>query len=291
MRNVLDFGQQGAERLGSYTGPKALATDSLELTKLLAVVKKFQSQTIEADTSNGVQESVSVRTLLLSNPRVFGLVRRLAAFEPMAYAQQGNRTELGMLSPNYDPQGEYPLPSIKFIPLLTPYPLTSGHKPDARQASMLAGAVNAEGKGVGGHSGNTAEDFEHKATILGAASLNNPAIALQDRNHVVRQASSVATGLSNGQLGQLYVPDRSLNDFTGYGMPMIFDERTVGAGDAIFLPDSFIDNEEGFAAFYVDAPRIMLGAGLEALVQRRGMSVLEDINSIGAAVNQELVTR
>lgn len=287
MRTIVDLGKAGAERLDGFTGPKT-EQPATQLDVYLGFIKNFPRQVIEADTSDGVKKSVEVRTLLLSNQHVFQLVHELAVYEPMVYAHQGGKTVFGMLSPNYDGEGKDRLPSIKVIPLQKPYPLTSDLKPDARMATMLTGATNAESKGIGGHSGPVAGDFEHRLTILGAISKDDYSIALNHTNHAIRQDSSVATGLTNGKLGTLYEADKTVSDFTGYGNPLNFHQGKTAPSDAIFLPDSFLSSPEAFGPYYDDASRLMLGAGLQVLYEQRGNGVADQISRLGETLQTEL---
>lgn len=274
MRNIIDIGERGSQKLGNFRHPQPEAIDH-NLPRQLALVKRFPLQAIEVDTVDGVKKSVQVRTMLLSNPAVFRLVWSLAAHELMVFARHGGQAVQGMLSANFDTRGTSRLPAIKVIPLQNSYPLTSRLLPDPRMATMLAGAVSAERAGVGGHDGVVTQDFEHRATILGAISVDTPDIALSHQNHGVRRSgSSVATGLTNGRLGSMYQPDAALGEFTGYGAPVLFDEKSVQPADAIFIPDSFIGEESSFGRRYPDASKIMLGAGLEALYARRGSNIV-----------------
>jgi hypothetical protein len=207
----------------------------------------------------------------LNNPIVFSWAHELATYEPMVYARVGNKTSMGMLSLNYDTTGTDRLSTLKIIPLQQAYPLNSNLDPDAAMATMLAGAVSAERAGVGSDKGVIASDFEHQATILGAVSLGDPNRAISHANHGVRKSgSSVATGLANGSLGNLYVPDRAGSGFTGYGDPVIIDQITAQPGDMLMIPDRWLDSEAAWGGTYDDASRIMMGAGLQVLHNRQG---------------------
>lgn len=291
MKSILDIGKQGSDRLESFSGPQAAALGA-DLDQRLAIIARFPTQTIEADTADGIKKSVEVHTLLVGNDRIFDLAHGLAVYEPMVFARAAQRRVLGMLSPNYDEAGGTRLSSLKIIPLLQPYPLRADKKPDARMATMLAGAVSAEREGVGGHAGATSADFEHRATILGAISLDNHDLAIKHENHVVRTGkdavsgktvappSAVATGLTDGRLGNLYVPEPSVSDFPGFGEPLFIHR---GSNDMLFLPKAFLGAEEAFGASYADAPRIMLGAGLQTLFNRSSdaAAVGNQIRAIG----------
>jgi hypothetical protein len=287
MKTIIDIGKQGSEQLPNIHAPGAeVAVDDPDLAAKLAIIRRFPRQTIEAPTADGVLRTVTIRTLLLHNSRVFDLVHSLAPYEPMVYAHTGGRTVLGMLSPNYDPDGQTRLPAIKIIPLQKPYPLTPQLQPDARMTTMLAGAVGAERKGVGSHTSNMASDLEHKATILGAISVGNPDLALSHQNHGVRARSAVATGLTNGRLGNLYAPDASVSEFPGYGSPIVIHKEHATLQDMLFLPDSFLDDEQSFGVALGHASKIMLGAGLQVLYgrQRDLQAVNDQLQSIGRAL-------
>ncbi len=59
---------------------------------------------------------------------------------------------------------------------------------------------------------NFAIEPEHAATLLGAISVSNLDIAKTHANHGVRKnGSSVATGLSNGTLGNVFVTTRLID--------------------------------------------------------------------------------
>lgn len=283
MTNILELGKRGAESVGELYTPEASPLPA-DLAQRLEIIKRFPSMRIEADTADGTKRAVSVHPLLLKTPQVFALVHGLAPYEPMVYARQGNRAVLGMLSPNYSGHGEADeqrLPSIKVIPLQAPYPLTSKLTPDTRMTTMLAGAVSAERKGVGGHSGRVAEDLEHKAAILGAISTNDPSIAIQHKNHSVRQQSSLATGLTNGELGSVYAPDHSISEFTGFGQPMVFQQGTTSDTEIIYIPDSFLDADEARGTYYQGAGRLMVGAAMQTLILRQGAgAVAENIQRL-----------
>lgn len=285
MKTIIDLGKQGGEHLQEYNGPQAeLSITNPDLAQKLAIIRRFPRQTIEAMTADGVRKSVNIRTLLLNNHTVFDLVHSIAPYEPMVYIHTDGKTVMGMLSPNYDTTGTERLSSIKVIPLQHAYPLTPGLQPDARMTTMLAGAVSAERKGVGAHTGNIAGDLEHKATILGAVSLGNPGLALSHQNHSVRARSAVATGLTDGQLGTLYTPGE--NDFPGYGRPVSIEKDRTRPDDMLFFPDSFLDDEGSFGVSLTDASRIMLGAGLQVLYGRQhdAAAVTEQLQTIGQAL-------
>jgi len=284
MRNIVDLGKQGAEKMPDLHVPQAEVLPD-DIGSYVAFIKTLPRRNIQADTEDGIKKTVEMRPLVLGNTFMFELAHRLAPYEPMVYAQQGNKAAFGMISPNYDNEGADRLPSIKIIPLGKPYPLTSSLKPDARMATMLAGAASAEAQGVGGHTGKVSDDFEHKATILGAVSLDDPTIALEHRNHEVRRKSSLATGLTNGQLGNLYIHNDSFSEFHGFGEPMIFEKHTVSNSDVIYFPDSFLDSEEAFGSHYIDASRIVLGAGLQALHERHGRAVTGEIGRLSTMVS------
>ncbi len=286
MRSIIELGKQGGDNLGNYDTPGAIETDTELLMMLTGIKEAFPQQIIEAETDEGIKRSLGVRVLPLYKSNVFALAHRLAAYEPMVYAQSGGRRVMGMLSANFNESGEYRLPSIKIIPLQTAYPLTNTLKPDARMGTMLSAAVGGERQGVGGHTGRVASDLEHKATILGAVSVGDASLAISHANHGVRSTSSVATGLTNGTLGNLYEKNDSVSDFPGYGSPLTIHEATAAPTDMLFIPDSFLDSEEAFGGYYAGAPRIMLGAGQQALYLRHGTAVIR--NQI-AAISKRVV--
>jgi hypothetical protein len=177
-----------------------------------------------------------------------------------------------MLTANYNPSGDTSgsferHETIKFIPLNQAYPLTGKLLPDARMATMLAGAASAERAGVGSES-NLGGDLEHQVTILGALSLGNSNIAISHANHAARSNSSVASGLSNGQLGNLYAAG-SLGEFPGYGQAITIHRQSAG-DTAVYVPDSFLEDPDNnaFGVSYQQAERMLVGAGMQALYER-----------------------
>lgn len=245
--------------------------------------------TIKIPTEANDEDKIDIEAhgLLMRNPQVFGLVQAMAPYEPIVYARKGDRTVMGILSPNYDEQGENRLPSIKVLPLQRAYPLISSRGnllPNAQMATMLAGSAHAEGPGSGSHNRPPSEDFEHKLTFLGALSLNRETIKGTDGSHVqhtIRRKSSVAAGLSNGQLGNIFVPNGD-GDFPGYDMPLVFEPGKALGSDAIYFPKGFLEHPEAYGVYYTDAARIAYGASLEILRQRRGQQVVsEQMRRIG----------
>lgn len=281
MRNILEIARQGEDRLSDDI-KIAESVDLASLERFSATVKRFPRQQIETELDSGVKQAIGVYTLLLANRQVFELLRGAAVLEPIVYARTQGRRVMGMLSANYDEDGRNRLPTLKIIPLQRPYPLTSNQQPDARMATMLAGAVSIERAGVGDHSGLVSADPEHRSTMYGAISVDKPSIAISHKNHQVRRTNSVATGLTNGQLGNLFAPDYATSDFPGFGDPLEIRAEAVGPEDAIFIPESFVDgnNLESYGVIYDDAPRLMLGAGLQVLYERRGRSVSSQIQAL-----------
>lgn len=252
------------------------------IDRFTPIIDRFPTTRIESDTDDGTKRNVEVHALLLHNPRVFGLVWEMAPYEPIVYARQGNRTEMGILSPNFDEYGETRLPSIKVLPLQTAYPLVrrgSDLLPDARMATMLAGSAHAEGKGSGGHDKPPTQDFEHKLAFLGAVSLDRKTI-MQGGSHVQhaeRRRSSVATGLTNGALGNIFARNgEQSGGFNGYGTPLVFQQYATKAADAIFFPKGFLHHEVAYGAHYIDAARIAYGASLQIMYERQGRRAVSD---------------
>ncbi len=291
MRTILDIGQAGAEHI-DMTTPRPEITMA-GLAPYLGIVAKLPTEKLPVEVDSGVQKDIEVYNLRLSDPKQFELVHRLALYEPMVYAKQGSRVVMGMASPNYDTHGEQRQASIKILPLQTPYPLvmktSQTVEPDARMATMLAGAARAEGKESGSHQVPVAQDYEHKLTMYGAVSLGRATILDDSRsqhvNHKVKAVSSVARGLTDGQLGNIFQPGSSETaEFTGYGMPMFFYPGRITAEDAIYLPKSFVDSELGFGVHYADAARIAYGATLQILYTRQGeAAVTSQINRLAKA--------
>lgn len=280
MRTILDIGQQGAEFMDVAAPTPSVAVEGVQ--RFTPIIDRFPTSRIESEVNDGTRRSVEVHTLLLDNPQVFGLVWEMAMYEPMVYAKKGNRTAMGILSPNFDEDGADRLPTIKVLPLKTPYPLVSKGTdllPDAQMATMLAGSAHAEGKGSGGHDKPPEQDYEHKLTFIGAISLGKNTISENGRHvqHAERSRTSVATGLTNGSLGNLYVADGDrTGGFTGYGIPLTFQQGVVQPTDAIYFPKGFLHNEAAYGAHYTDASRIAYGAGLQIMYQRQGQEVVSD---------------
>jgi len=286
MRNILDIGSRGAEFM-DVAAPTP-SVDLVGVQQFSAIVDKFPTSKIECEVNDGTKREVEVHALLMSNPQVFKLIWEMSIYEPMVYARSGKRLVMGILSPNFDNHGENRLPQIKVLPLITPYPLVARGTdllPDARMATMLAGSAHSEGKGSGGHDKPPEQDYEHKFTFLGAISLGKNTITTEKGKHVqhaVRQQASVATGLTNGSLGNIFVPggDRT-GDFTGYGMPVVFDAGKTEPGDALYIPKGFLHNEEAYGVHYPDASRITYGAGIKIMYDRIGQgAVSEQIRQI-----------
>jgi hypothetical protein len=280
MKNILDIGKQGAEFMDVAAPTPSVAVEGVQ--RFTPIVDRFPTSRIESEVNDGTKRSVEVHTLLLSNPQVFSLVWEMAMYEPMVYARKDNRTAMGILSPNFDDEGAYRLPIVKVLPLKTPYPLISRGSdllPDAQMATMLAGSAHAEGKGSGGHDRPPEQDYEHKLTFIGAISLGQKTITENGRHvqHAERTRTSVATGLTNGSLGNLFVADGDrTGGFSGYGVPLTFQQGSVKPTDAIFFPKGFLHNEEAYGAHYTDASRIAYGAGLQIMYQRQGQKAVSD---------------
>jgi|GEM_PF-3239392 len=279
MKSILEIGKRGAEHM-DVLAPVPVGLKGVE--PYVAVLSKFPVERLEVEINDGTRRDIGVHNLRLGTPRIFDLIHRLAPFEPIVYAKQGPRTVMGMLSPNYDVKGENRQSSVKVIPLITPYPLVaiSNHNvvPDARMAVMLAGAAHAEGQGSGSHNVPAMEDFEHKLAMYGAVSLDRATIldgAGQHKNHSVRAVGSVATGLTDGTLGNIFQPGgQETGDFTGYGEPIIFRPGSTTPEDAIYLPESFVASELGFGAHYDEAAQITYGAAVQVLHDRLGQSAV-----------------
>ncbi len=281
--SIVEQGKRGAEHLGDAPVPQAPHIDT-ELGAYENIIKGFRLVKLpDQEVADGAKHDVQVRPLLLSEPPVFALVHAMAEYRPMVYASRhGRPAVMGMLSPNYDAHGKVRLPSIKVLPLKQALPLTTKQLPDANMAVMLTGAANGEGVGVGTHAGGAAHDFEHRNTMAGALSLDDPSIAIDHKNHEVRKnQSSVATGLTNGELGDLYIPDESNDGFPGFGEPIVFNAATIHAKDKIFIPDSFLGSAEAYGAYYgEEASRIFMGAGLRTLQQRRGDQIFGQLDRL-----------
>ncbi len=279
MKNIIDLGKKGAEHVGLESPTPGLVVSGIE--PYIDVINRLPVTKIEAETGVGTKKDIEVHTLLLKNPKVFQLMWQAAVYEPIVYARQGNKTAMGILSPNYDTNGDNRLPSIKVLSLARPYPLISeGGEllPDPQMAIMLAGSAHSEGKGSGGHDKPVDQDYEHKLAITGAVSLGRTSITEGGAHvqHAVRDRSSVATGLSNGSLGNLYVPSADTAGFSGYGEPMIYHQDKVGVHDAIYFPKGFMNSEKSFGVHYTDAARIAYGAGLQILFDRKGQQSVND---------------
>jgi hypothetical protein len=280
MRNILDIGKQGAEFVDVSAPTPSVALEGME--RFTPIIDRFPTTRIDSDVNDGRKKSVEVHTLLLNNPKVFGLAWEMAIYEPIVYARKGDRTEMGILSPNFDEHGEDRQASIKVLPLKTPYPLISRGTdllPDAKMATMLAGSAHAEGKGSGGHNRPPELDYEHKITFIGAISLGKNTITENGRHvqHALRQKSSVATGLTNGSIGNIFVPDSDRSGgFSGYGMPLIFRQESLQETDALFIPKGFLYNEEAYGVHYVDAALITYGAARQIMNERIGQEAVSD---------------
>lgn len=278
MRNIVDIGKQGAEHVDIDTpGPHQLVTG---IEPYLPVIEKFPVTKIEAEINDGTKKSIEVHSLLLNNPQVFGLAWHLAMYEPIVYAQQADRTVMGILSPNFDEHGQQRRPSLKIIPLKQAYPLIQQGTdllPDAQMATMLAGSAHAEGAGVGSHAVAAERDYEHKLAIVGSISLGRNSITADGKHmqHALRHRSSVATGLSDGSLGNIFTADgQRTGGFPGYGMPMIFHPDTAQSTDTIYLPKGFLNSERAFGAYYTDAATIAYGASLQIMYDRMGQGLV-----------------
>lgn len=303
MRNIVDIGKKGGERLTDLALPHVeLRVDDPFLQMRLAAIRKVRPVTIQSEGPDGTKRPIEVIPLPLRNERVFNFVHDIAPYGPMLYSSVGKRkgedADLGMVSPNFDTSGQERLPSIKIIPLRIAYPLTSKLQPNALMATMLAGATELESQGIGSEE-RARVDPEHRVTLLGAISLNNPSVALSHQNHEVRggyvdrasglavPASSVATGLTDGRLGTLYSPDSDDPEFSGYGNPVNVHQGGATATDTLWYPKSFLDGDAAFGISYSDASRIMIGAGLQRLygedLKHRDI-VNSQLESLGAQI-------
>ncbi|MGH7240718.1 MAG: hypothetical protein ACREGB_00285 [Candidatus Saccharimonadales bacterium] len=280
MRSILDIGNQGAECMDVAAPRPSVAVEGVQ--RFTPIVDKFPTSRVESEVNDGTKRSLEVHTLLLNNPQVFALVWEMAMYEPMVYARKGNRTAMGILSPNFDEHGASRLPTVKVLSLKTPYPLVSRGTdllPDAQMATMLAGSAHAEGKGSGGHDKPPEQDYEHRLTFIGAISLGKNTITENGRHlqHAERTRTSVATGLTNGSLGNIFAADGDrTGGFTGYDIPLTFQQGAAQLTDAIFFPKSFLHNEAAYGVHYTDASRIAYGAGLQIMYQRQGQQAVSD---------------
>jgi hypothetical protein len=274
------MGEQGAEFMDVEAPRPLVAVEGIQ--RFTPIIDRFPTTTIESEVNDGTKRNVEVHTLLLNSPQVFGLVWEMSMYEPIVYARKGDRAAVGILSPNFDEYGVNRLNTIKVLPLRTPYPLVAKGAdllPDVQMAIMLAGSAHAEGQGNGGHDKPPELDYEHKMTFLGAISLGRDTITQDGKHiqHAERRRTSVATGLTSGSLGNLYAPDGDrMGGFTGYDIPLTFQEGSVQSTDAIFIPKGFLHNEQAYGTHYVDASRVVYGAGLQILYQRQGQRAVSD---------------
>lgn len=291
MRNIVDIGKQGAEHVDV-----AIPTAQVELdgrAPFLHVIGGFPVQKIPTAVEDGtprISADVEVHSLLLqdrrdpTDRRVFDLVWHFALYEPMVYASKAGRPAvMGMLSPNFDSEGKVRQPSIKVLPLLQPYPLIKRGKadfaPDENMATMLAGSAHSEGEGSGGHDKPVEEDYEHRLTIVGAASLGKDTILNEEGEHVQhgerQENGSVAASLTDGKLGNLFVPDGDqTGGFTGYAPPLVFEWGQLTPQDAIFFPKSFLGRDQAYGAHYEEGARIVYGAGVQIMYARLGQQAV-----------------
>ncbi len=269
MKTIIEIGKQGGENIDGLIVPHPEAAVDNRLAKLIEYIRQAPLLPFETETSDGIKKTVEVRCIPLGGRR-FDLVHALAAYEPLVYlkTKTAEKARMGMLSANYDSAGVQRQDALKLISLRTPQPLVPGFKPPAETMVMLSGAASAERKGVGAHDRAAAADLEHRATILGAVSLGRPDIALGHKNHKVRQSSAVVTGLTNGQLGNLYAPAQGLDTFQGYDEPIVITREQATDSDRLYIPDTFLDEPKAFGVWYEDSARIMLGAGLQVLHNR-----------------------
>lgn len=292
MRKITDIGKQGAENLGTeLVGPTA-DVEAAAFDQLVATLKSFPARPIPVETSDGIKKPVEVHALNLSNPKVFKLMHHTAAYRPTVYAQIGGRRVMGMLSPNFDPHGEHRLSALKILPLQIAYPLTNAELPNPEMTTMLSGGVGAEASGVGGHTLTAGGDYEHRLTGLGSISLGDPLIAARHQNHGVRQQSSVVTGLSTGSLGNIFEPNKSVSEFTGFDVPVLLAPEAATTDDEIYIPKSFLDRpQESFGIYLPDAEQIVLGAGLQVLYGRSSPEAVNTQIRDIAALQQAAVDR
>jgi hypothetical protein len=280
MRSILDIAKQGAEYIDVAAPVPSVAVEGVQ--RFTPIIDKFPTIKLQSEVNDGTKRSIEVHTLLLHNPRVFSLIWEMAMYEPLVYARKGTRTAMGILSPNFDEQGALRLPKVKVLPLKTPYPLISRGSdllPDARMATMLAGSAHAEGRGSGAHDKPAAQDYEHKLTFLGAISLGKNTITENGRHvqHAERTRTSVATGLTNGSLGSIFgEANEKSGGFSGYDVPLTFDQGSVQPTDAIFFPKGFLHNETAYGVHYTDASRIAYGASFQIVSERLGRRTVSD---------------
>lgn len=279
MKHLIDQGQRGAEQLGNLARPDTGLVAPVD--PFLDALKQLPTTTVSVERDDGVKVSIEVVPLSLKSEQTKRLVHVLAAYEPTVFARVGGWEGQGMLSANYDEHGGQRLPAIKVIPLNEPLLHDSRGIPDAGGVTMLGGAVSLERPGVGGHGGDVSKEVEHRASVLGAVSVGRPELAKDHDQHSVRKAgSSVATGLTDGSLGNLYIPGE--NDFQGFGSPALIDERNA-ASATIFVPRSYLDHpDRAFGSLIdIDPTRTLLGVGLSTLVTHRGSTALSEVQQLG----------
>lgn len=283
MRTMLDIGKRGAESVDIESPTPAVhLTEGIE--QFEPIIRQFKTEAVEVDTDSGIKKTIRMHRLLVDHPMVFGLLFNMAPYEPIVYARKGQqRAVLGMISPNYDETGSFRRPSISVLPLIVPRPLIlSGNDllPDAETATMLAGSAHAEGPGVGSHNRPPLKDYEDNLTIIGAVSLDKNTILDKNGNHThldVRRSTSVANGLTNGTLGNVFQPDGDkLAGFGGYGMPLVFEHGSTQHDDAILIPEGFLQKEQAYGVYYKEASKIALGATLGIMYERQGQQEFTD---------------
>lgn len=275
MKNILDHAKRGAENVGELAGGH-----SVDQSRLAVFIQKLLESKaftkIEVDTTDGVKRSVEAVTVPVRGQGM-NLLQALSDASPTVFLRHANRTTQGMISPNYDTDGRNKLGGVRFLGVRDDsFVIRNGSwVPEPTTGLYLAGATGLESKDVGGSDHakiDVRKDPEHKISVYGAVSLGNIALARSHAQHDYRsKGGSVATGLTNGALGNVFAPG-SIDTFSGFGAPITLD-GTEGA--TIFIPRDYLERPtQSFGALMtgtdITPERVITGAALGAISDRGG---------------------
>lgn len=211
--NYVDLSNHGLDQLGT-SASDLWVPDPNDLTVGVShaetIVSNYKNNpnnrsTIGIRNASGDLVSLEVTVIRSCAEGAFDDLLRLAVDEPSVLViDSSGKPAVGMMSVGFDAHGENRIDgSIRVIPLTAIRPLQRDMTLNPDDLAPLAGAVMLERKGVGGHDRPVAQDPEHRVTQVAATVLNRPDIVAKHKSHIVREQSSVATGISNGSLGDI----------------------------------------------------------------------------------------
>ncbi len=271
MNTIVDYAKGGVEQVGDVAVAHRSPVSSYE--NIIAGLLRQKRLKIPVDSSDGVKKQAEAIGIPVSGKSI-ELLRILSDAQPAGYLSFKGETTHGMISPNYDSRGREKKGTVRFQSVLGGFTIRNGvWLPEAANAIYLAGATGLESKGMGDcHSIPVSKDPEHKLTVIGAISKGDINIAKTHAQHGVRESGgSVASSLTNGQLGNVFAPD-SIEGFSGFGKPVELTGNEQPSA-TFFIPVSYLENpEQAFGAYITDGDitpeQIVNGAGYRAINSR-----------------------